>query len=1132
MHYPMWYRARCLTAVLIALLLLPEAYALAPALETPAKSGSAPRLVDDGIDLLVPQGETYELCGCHTYTGRVEINGTLVVKPYDGSDESSGALVIQAPSIFIGIAGRVAADGRGYGGGGGGQSDSIPSPGGTGGVGGRGGSGAAATSGGTPTTKGGGGGGGSDGGRGGAGNAAGDDGTATGGGKGGTCSSAGGAGGTGYGGGGGGGGSSTISGGGGGGGGSGGESALGTTGGKGGGPWGGQAGPGTTGACSASQSGKNGGYMDYERNGDTTTELSVVRGSGGGGGGASSGYGGGAGGGGAGGAAVTLISDGELKLLGSITATGAGGGKGGKSGSITPDPDDKAPGPGPVPKENTGGSGGGGAGGGVALKGFKVMIGGTIDARGRQQDTLSTQNGGSVKIFYAEKLVTGTVQGGRVYYNGRPVVGGLLSPANGSYLNASPSLSWSPGTDPDGDPLSYHLQLATDPGFATVLIDERGLSATELAPPEALEEGRYWWRVRAEDAHGFGLWTSVWEFTVDSSPPISTVSALPVYTTSLSLKVSWSASDATSGVAGVSVYMMVEGRGYTIWQENTLKTCATLDAEEGCTYSFYSVARDRAGNEEEAPEGPDASTTIDTTPPSSSMSPLSGYQTVADFTVSWSGRDTTSGVEGYTVYVSTDGGPFSAWLEGTANTSALYRGEGGHEYAFYVRARDRAGLVEPEPSPERVVRTRVDTSAPKTTVTVGQPRYGEAPIYVTPSTGVLLSARDDYSGVAGVLYIIDDGEPQTYSSPIKLSEGGHHNISWWSEDLAGNREAEGTLWVFVDGEAPVTAAVVQGRSHEKGGQRYVQAGASISLEARDAGSGVARTEAGLDGAGYEPYAGPITVSGSGSHTLRFRSVDNLGNWETDKELVFVVDSAPPSTSAYADAGGDGDRVIVTLQAQDSQSGVASTWYRVLKGGSVVQDWTEGTSAAIPAPRDHSGDGSYTIEFYSIDNVGNREETGRKELLVDTFAELYTDQEQRVAVGKERYVLEGRVEPGSSVTINGQSVNVKADGSFSAELKLKEGRNEIELTVRDPMGNERTETYYIDYSRPASGGDLPLPLIVGAAAALAAVGGAALVIYRRRSGTRSPRARTGPQTGSPLPQAESSAPPLFDNRRVV
>jgi hypothetical protein len=85
--------------------------------------------------------------------------------------------------------------------------------------------------------------------------------------------------------------------------------------------------------------------------------------------------------------------------------------------------------------------------------------------------------------------------------------------------------------------------------------------------------------------------------------------------------------------------------------------------------------------------------TIDAGPPTSSMNPLPGVTTTATFPVSWSGSDDAggSGIANYDIFVSTDGGPFTIFLQGTTLTSATFVGAFGHTYAFYSVATDNVG---------------------------------------------------------------------------------------------------------------------------------------------------------------------------------------------------------------------------------------------------------------------------------------------------------------------------------------------------------------------------------------------------------------------------------------------------------
>lgn len=91
---------------------------------------------------------------------------------------------------------------------------------------------------------------------------------------------------------------------------------------------------------------------------------------------------------------------------------------------------------------------------------------------------------------------------------------------------------------------------------------------------------------------------------------------------------------------------------------------------------------------------PTWSNTIDNTKPTSHVNPLPATQTTTSFSVSWSGSDVGAGIQGFTVYASDNGGPFTAFQTNTTATSATFTGIVSHTYAFYSIARDLVGNVE------------------------------------------------------------------------------------------------------------------------------------------------------------------------------------------------------------------------------------------------------------------------------------------------------------------------------------------------------------------------------------------------------------------------------------------------------
>ncbi|MBI2568927.1 MAG: hypothetical protein HYV63_18050 [Candidatus Schekmanbacteria bacterium] len=103
--------------------------------------------------------------------------------------------------------------------------------------------------------------------------------------------------------------------------------------------------------------------------------------------------------------------------------------------------------------------------------------------------------------------------------------------------------------------------------------------------------------------------------------------------------------------------------------------------------------------------------TVDNDKPVSQVQALAASQSAACFQVQWSGSDTVSGIQDYSVYVSEDGAASVAWLQQTDNTSEVFHGVPGRTYAFYSVARDLANNVEDAPGAADTT-TLVAQSAP------------------------------------------------------------------------------------------------------------------------------------------------------------------------------------------------------------------------------------------------------------------------------------------------------------------------------------------------------------------------------------------------------------------------------------
>lgn len=130
--------------------------------------------------------------------------------------------------------------------------------------------------------------------------------------------------------------------------------------------------------------------------------------------------------------------------------------------------------------------------------------------------------------------------------------------------------------------------------------------------------------------------------------------------------------------------------------------------------------------------------TSDTTPPTSAIAALPP-ESYPQIPLQWSGADNPggSGLAGFDLWVSENGGPFTRWLEGTLLTSAFYPGVSGHTYAFYSTAVDKAGNREPIPgAPDAQTTVSLVNTAP--TLSLGPDR-----IVDEGETVVILSEASD-----------------------------------------------------------------------------------------------------------------------------------------------------------------------------------------------------------------------------------------------------------------------------------------------------------------------------------------------------------------------------------------------------
>jgi hypothetical protein len=115
-------------------------------------------------------------------------------------------------------------------------------------------------------------------------------------------------------------------------------------------------------------------------------------------------------------------------------------------------------------------------------------------------------------------------------------------------------------------------------------------------------------------------------------------------------------------------------------------------------------------------------------------------------------------------------------------------------------------------------------------------------------------------------------------------------VRYYSTDNAGNIEtAHDSATIQIDKTKPETTLII-GTPKSGSNPTYVSTGTEFTLTATDTGSDVASTEYQFDSdsGSWTNYVGAFTAPSLGSHTIYYRSTDNVGNVEVAKSVDINV----------------------------------------------------------------------------------------------------------------------------------------------------------------------------------------------------------------------------------------------------
>ncbi len=337
--------------------------------------------------------------------------------------------------------------------------------------------------------------------------------------------------------------------------------------------------------------------------------------------------------------------------------------------------------------------------------------------------------------------------------------------------------------------------------------------------------------------------------------------------------------------------------------------------------------------------------------------------------------DDLSGVQSCEIAViDPTGSTQSLGSDPNGGTVLLPTGELG-SYTVQVTVTDLAGNVTVETAGYEVV----DTTPPAVTLTIFAPT-----VAVDEPNAVDFSCADAQSGIVSctVTVLLPGGASQNLNPigatsgsdiPLPTSLLGTYEVTVAATDGAGNMITGMASYDVVDTTPPLVVVTLESPIGTPYGAEWTNQTVTASVDASDAGSGLASVEYSVDGGDFVAYVGAVAISMDGEHTFVARAADNADNITTADPATIRIDRQAPTATLSLSANqietGSSAPVTATYDCDDQigLSGIVSCVIEVAPVPTGGSNPIFVTANPADLPR---GSGSYLVRVTATDNAGN------------------------------------------------------------------------------------------------------------------------------------------------------------------
>ncbi len=260
-------------------------------------------------------------------------------------------------------------------------------------------------------------------------------------------------------------------------------------------------------------------------------------------------------------------------------------------------------------------------------------------------------------------------------------------------------------------------------------------------------------------------------------------------------------------------------------------------------------------------------------PVRTSVDNLASVQSDRTFNVGFTANQPTAGFSHVNLYYRQgSGGEWQKYPGDFSASPISFTATGDGRYEFFTQGFDASGGSEALRNAADAT-TVVDTTDPSTSIEVSGTSVG--PDVYGNSTSFTLTASDAGSGVNSTYYKVDSSAWIRYTGEVTLTNGGAHQVQFYSTDLAGNTEAVRSRTIKIATPNPVITFLEPGKEF---GSSTVTIGFQIGTVGP-----IAELKASLDGAAnstVDPGLRSITFTGleEGEHRVTIWARDMSDHW--------------------------------------------------------------------------------------------------------------------------------------------------------------------------------------------------------------------------------------------------------------